>query len=148
MNDLVVALNGKLQAAVQRAGNQVVLIDYDKYVGFLGGRFCLPGVNEDIGQGANRDYLFFYEMKTSDTPWMSPNDDPYHDELRRRDAPAIAPKDTLDGEIGSWIQDTINQNPNAQLNGDVANADLESSNIPGTSQEERTALSKCQFRTL
>ena len=127
MNDLVVALNDKLQAAVQRAGNQVVLIDYDAYVGFLGGRYCLPGVNEDKGQGANRDYLFFYEMKTRDTPWMPPNDDPYHDELRRRDASAVAPQDTLDGEIGSWIQETINQNPNAQLNDDVANADLDSS---------------------
>ena len=127
MNDLVVAWNGKLQAAVQRARSQVVFIDNYKYVDFLGGQYCLPGVNEDKGQGANRDYLFFYEMKTSDTPWMPPNDDPYHDELRRRDAQALAPQDTLDGEVGSWIQDTINQNSNAQLNDDVANADLESS---------------------
>ena len=127
MNDLVVDMNSKLQAAVQRAGNQVVFIDYDPYVGYLGGRYCLPGVNEDKGNGANRDFAFFYEMKTSDTPFMPANDDPYRDELKKRDDPGVALNDTVDGEIGSWIEDTINQYPNAQLNDDVANSDLDAS---------------------
>ena len=43
MNDLVVAMNAKLKAAVQRGGDQVAFIDYDGYVDLLGGRFCMPG---------------------------------------------------------------------------------------------------------
>lgn len=127
MNDLVVRFNSKISAAVQRAGDQVAFIDYDDYVGFLGGRYCLPGVNEDKGQGANRDYLFFYEVKTTDTPFMPPNDDPYHDELRRRDANSstVAPADTISGQLGSWMQQTMEQNSNPALNDDVANSDLD-----------------------
>ena len=129
MNDLVINVNSKISAAVQRAGDQVAFIDYDDYVGFLGGRYCLPGVNEDKGQGANRDYLFFYEMKTNDTPFMPPNDDPYHDELRRRDANSstVAPVDTIDGQLGSWMQQAMEQNSNPALNDDVANSDLDTS---------------------
>ena len=129
MNDLVISVNSKISAAVQRAGDQVAFIDYDDYVGFLGGRYCLPGVNEDKGQGANRDYLFFYEMKTNDTPFMPPNDDPYHDELRRRDAnlSTVAPADTIDGQLGSWMQQAMEQNSNPALNDDVANSDLDTS---------------------
>lgn len=129
MNDLVINVNSKISAAVQRAGDQVAFIDYDDYVGYLGGRYCLPGVNEDKAQGANRDYLFFYEMKTKDTPFMPPNDDPYHDELRRRDANSstVAPIDTLDGQLGSWMQQAIEQNSNPALNEDVANSDLDTS---------------------
>ena len=129
MNDLVIGVNSKISAAVQRAGDQVVFIDYDDYVGFLGGRYCLPGVNEDKGQGANRDYLFFYEMKTNDTPFMPPDDDPYHDELRRRDANSstVAPIDTIDGQLGSWMQQAMEQNSNPALNDDVANSDLDTS---------------------
>lgn len=130
-------MNSKLQAAVQRGGDQVVFINYDTYVGTLSGRYCSPGVDENKGNGANRDLLFFYEMKTSDTPFMPPNDDPYHDELRRRDAPyhdelkrrdtTLPANETTDGEIGSWIQQTLEQYSNAQLNDDVANSDLDSS---------------------
>ena len=45
MNNLVNDVNGKLQEAVHRAGSQVIFIDYDAYVGFLGGRYCFPGVD-------------------------------------------------------------------------------------------------------
>lgn len=129
-------MNSKLEVAVQRGGDQVVFINYDSYVGSLSGRYCSPGVDEGKGNGANRDYLFFYEMKTSDTPFMPRNDDPYHDELRRRDTPyhdelkrrdnTLSANDNIDGEIGSWIQQTLEQNSNAQLNDDVANSDLDS----------------------
>ena len=127
MNDLVVDMNSKLQAAVQRGGDQVVFVDYDAYVGFLGGRYCLPGVDEDKGNGANRDYAFFYQMKTADTPFMPANDNPYHDELRKRDNSTEASEGTIDAEIGSWMAETIQQNPSAQLNDDVANSDLDAS---------------------
>lgn len=85
MNNLVDAMNNKLELAVQRGGDQVVIISYDPFVGFLSGRYCSPGIDEGQGNGANRDFLFFYEMHTSDTPFMPPNDNPYNDELRRRD---------------------------------------------------------------
>ena len=129
MNELVIDVNSKISAAVQRAGDQVAFIDYDDYVGFLGGRYCLPGVNEDKGQGANRDYLFFYEMKTIDTPFMPPNDDPYRDELRRRDTSpfTVISVNTTDGQLGSWMQQTMEQNSNPVLNDDVANSDLDTS---------------------
>lgn len=59
MNDLVNDMNSKIQAAVQRGGDQVVFIDYDAYVDLLGGLYCLPGVDEDKGNGASRNVLFF-----------------------------------------------------------------------------------------
>ncbi len=126
MNDLVNDMNSKIQAAVQRGGDQVVFIDYDAYVDLLGGLYCLPGVDEDKGNGASRNVLFFYQMKTKDTLFMPTNDDPYHDELKRRENPTVAAQDTIDGEMGSWIQQTLQQNPNAQLNDDIANSDLDS----------------------
>lgn len=46
MNDLVDLVNGKISAAVANAGDQVVFINYDEYVGDVGGRFCAPGVQE------------------------------------------------------------------------------------------------------
>ena len=136
MNSLVDAMNSKLEAAVQRGGDQVVFINYDSYVGSLNSRYCAPGVDENKGNGANRDYSFFYEMKSSDTPFMPPNDNPYHDELKRRDT-TIPANDTTDGEIGSWIQQTLEQYSNAQLNDDVANSDLDSSVA-----QEKTSLHK------
>ncbi|KAI9829474.1 MAG: hypothetical protein M1819_006294 [Sarea resinae] len=124
MNDLVDSVNTKIEEAVQRGGDQVVFVDYDPYVGYLNGRYCLPGTNEDKGNAANRNLLFFYEMKTSDTPLLESGEDPWKEELRRRDTgsgglPANA---TIDGEIGSWILQTLQQNPDAQLNNDVVNA--------------------------
>ena len=127
MNKLVDAMNNKVQAAVQRGGDQVVFIDYDPYVESTVGRYCVPGVDEDKGNGANRAFSFFYEMKTNDTPFMPPLEDPYlHDELRRRDT-TIPSDETTDGEIGSWIEQTLQQYSDVQLNDDVASSDLDSS---------------------
>ena len=128
MNRVVVKMNNALQAAVQRAGDQVVFVDYDDYVGFLGGRYCLPGVDESKGNGANRDFLFFYEMKTTDSPFMPKSDtDQYHAALNRRSAPTLAANDTLDGEIGYLIHQTIVANQDAQLDDAVVNSDLDAS---------------------
>ena len=128
MNSLVVKMNNALQAAVQRAGDQVVFVDYDDYVGYLGGRYCLPGVDENMGNGANREVLFFYEMKTTDSPFMPKGDtDPYHDDLKRRNSPTLAAEDTLDGEIGNLIHQTIVANQDAKLDDAVANSDLDAS---------------------
>lgn len=99
MNDLVDAMNAKVKEAVDRAGPQVVFIDYDPYVGYLNGRYCLPGSdesNKDKSLGANRDLLFFYEMSTQDTPIMAPGEDDWRSGLRRRDD-----NDASDGMITS-----------------------------------------------
>lgn len=67
---------------------------------------------------------------------MPPNDDPYHNELRRRDANSstVAPIDTIDGQLGAWMQWAMEQNSNPALNDDVANSDLDTS----VANEERS----------
>ena len=132
MDNSVEAMNNKPELAVQRGGDQVVFINYDPFVGFLSGRYCSSGIDEGQWNGANRYFLFFYEMDTSDTP---PNDNPYNDELRHRDTPyhdelkhrdtTLPANDTTDAVIGSWIQQTLEQYPNVQLNDDVAISDLD-----------------------
>ena len=127
MNKLALAMNSKLKDAVSRAQDQATLVDYDEYVGYFAGRCCLPEFNEDNRKGANRPLLFFYEMKTNDQPFLRVNEDPHHDELKRRDEPRMDPKDTLDGEIGSWIAETFNQHPDAKLDVDETNKEFDDS---------------------
>lgn len=84
MNDLVDMMNVKLQAAVDRAGEQVVFVNYDSYLDTIDGRFCMPGIDESAGKGSQREYLFFYEMKTTESALLVPGQDPPKTELRRR----------------------------------------------------------------
>ena len=56
---------------------------------------------------------------------MPKKDDPYRDELKRRGGPDLDPGDALDEEIGSWIQQALRQDLNAQLNDDMDHADLD-----------------------
>lgn len=69
MNDLVDSMNAALRAAVSRAGDQVQFVDFDDYVGLTNGRYCQPGDDESGGRSANREDLFFYQMKSIDIPW-------------------------------------------------------------------------------
>lgn len=46
MNDLVSLVNKKISEAVERAGPQVVFVDYDWYIRSSGGQFCKKGVKE------------------------------------------------------------------------------------------------------
>lgn len=46
MNSLVDLVNSKISAAVAAAGEQVMFINYDEYIGDIGGRFCPPDVQE------------------------------------------------------------------------------------------------------
>lgn len=73
MNALVDRVNSKLQAAAERAGSKVRFVNYDKYVGELGGRYCEPDVDESTKETNKRPGLMFYELDSFDplgtNPW-------------------------------------------------------------------------------
>ncbi|KAL2859377.1 SGNH hydrolase-type esterase domain-containing protein [Aspergillus pseudodeflectus] len=73
MNDLVDAVNAKLEEAATRAGPNVRFVNYDQYFGEFKGRYCVPGVDEAASDSNTRTGLMFYEHKTSDpfgtNPW-------------------------------------------------------------------------------
>lgn len=46
MNELVDAVNKKIADAVQKAGDQVVFVDYSWTIRTSGGQFCEKGVDE------------------------------------------------------------------------------------------------------
>lgn len=46
MNEMVSAVNQKISDAVKKAGENVVFVDYDWYIGQSGGQFCAKGVKE------------------------------------------------------------------------------------------------------
>ncbi|KAF2113969.1 SGNH hydrolase-type esterase domain-containing protein [Lophiotrema nucula] len=129
MNDVVNRMNDALRLAVARAGPQVHFVDYDKYVEMTNGRYCQPGQDESAGNGANRDYLFFYQMQSRDAPWLT-NDLWPNDELRRRSNPFnddgnIEPANaTLNALYGALMQQAIEENEFAALDDHNANDDL------------------------
>lgn len=57
-NDLANALNAEIESAADRAGPQVVYVDYDAEFGICKGRICEPGV---IEPAPGRASLLFYE---------------------------------------------------------------------------------------
>ena len=75
MNHLVDLVNSKLMAAAEKAGDQIVFVGYDQYVGEFKGRFCERGVDETWSneEAKKRPTLMFYEMNEKDplgnTPW-------------------------------------------------------------------------------
>lgn len=80
MNQITEDLNQAISDAADRAkgsGGNVVFVNYDGVVGATGGRFCMPGVDEDKNRAADRDFSFFYQMNTVDTPLQTPNEDPF-----------------------------------------------------------------------
>ncbi|GKT51238.1 uncharacterized protein ColSpa_11419 [Colletotrichum spaethianum] len=108
MNNLVDKVNKKLfveAEAVERAGNSVKFIDYDKYVGYYGGRYCETGVDESTSEAKTRTGLMFYELNTWDplgsSPWKRSNDD--------------ALQGTFDGEQDILAQVTLLLEPDAEL---------------------------------
>lgn len=63
MNEIVVNVNKKILEAVDRAGDQAVFVDYDKYYADKMGRYCEAGYAESFG---NRAGLPLYEYYTDD----------------------------------------------------------------------------------
>jgi hypothetical protein len=134
MNELVLEMNKALRSAVERAGPNVHFIDYDDIVQSTYGTFCQPGQDESAGKGANRHELFFYQMKSRDTPML---EDPFpyvpHG-LRRRqdDADDTRPTNgTLQEYYGALIEQAIKASIDdgddeyAALYDDNANDDLQ-----------------------
>lgn len=136
MNDLVLAMNQALRAAVERAGPNVHFIDYDNIVQSTYGTFCQPGKDENKGKGANRRELFFYQMKSRDTPMLEAPPKGPHEDLKRKhrrdDEEDIKPSNgTLRELYGAMIQDAIEDSIDdgddeyAALYDDNANFDLQ-----------------------
>ncbi|GKT61597.1 fibronectin type iii domain protein [Colletotrichum tofieldiae] len=63
MNELTLATNAAIEAAVKRAGDSFEYVGYDQYFSVLQGRFCEAGVKEPDG---NRNGLLFFQW-TSET---------------------------------------------------------------------------------
>ncbi|KAM0542975.1 hypothetical protein ACHAPJ_012532 [Fusarium lateritium] len=86
MNVLVDDINEELAAAAKRAGDDVIFVNYDKYVGEFGGRFCGPGIDESSEGSDTRVGLMFYEPGTrenkDDNPWKRSLGDPMNDTFR------------------------------------------------------------------
>ena len=134
MNELVLAMNKALRSAVERAGPNVHFIDYDDIVQSTYGTFCQPGQDESAGKGANRYELFFYQMKSRDTPML---EDPFpyvpHGLDRRQDDDDdIRPANgTLQECYGALIEQAIKASIDdgddeyAALYDDNANDDLQ-----------------------
>lgn len=134
MNELVLAMNKALRSAVERAGPNVHFIDYDDIVQSTYGTFCQPGQDESAGKGANRHELFFYQMKSRDTPML---EDPFpyvpHGLRRREDeADDLKPVNgTLKEYYGALIEQAIKESIDdgddeyAALYDDNANDDLQ-----------------------
>ncbi|KKY38524.1 putative esterase family protein [Diaporthe ampelina] len=62
MNELTVATNTAIEAAVKRAGDSFEFVGYDQYFEVLQGRFCEAGVQEPEG---DRDGLLFFQWTSS-----------------------------------------------------------------------------------
>ncbi|KAF2793294.1 SGNH hydrolase, partial [Melanomma pulvis-pyrius CBS 109.77] len=58
MNDLVDLVNGKIVDVVKNSGTNVFFVDYDRYFGEVGGRFCAPDIQEPK---SDNDRLSFFE---------------------------------------------------------------------------------------
>ena len=128
MNSMVAQVNDKL-AEVVRAINladklatspgsaasrdRVKLIDWDWTFGQAGGRFCENGVTEPDPM---RKELLFYEWNTLDD-----GDDPAI--IERPGDPV--PRDTFEGNISSWVLETIEQHPEWEFRGPGASRDEE-----------------------
>ena len=107
MNNLVDAVNQKIQDAVGRTGGQAIYVPWGPDVDYIGGHYCEPGVDE--WKALDREQTAFYEWGTTkDNP-----DSGSHDELRKRqDGVGQVPdgediKNTWEGAIADWVNDAI-----------------------------------------
>ena len=117
LNGLTVDVNNAIQAAVARAGNQVVYVDYDQYYTGFTGRFCESGITEPDPERAD---LLFFERKTQDPTllWtrqiLGPSNTNISGELNTVAAPStdnVVANNTFEGDIASRISQTLAQNP-------------------------------------
>ncbi|KAL8664084.1 MAG: hypothetical protein Q9202_003376 [Teloschistes flavicans] len=109
MNDLVDAVNQKIQDAIQRFGNQALYVPWGAGVDFIQGHYCEPGVDEFNAN--NREQTAFYEWGTTLDDETDPDD---KDELKKRQAPGVLQagqnlNDTWEGFISARVLEAIQQ---------------------------------------
>ncbi|KAK4452713.1 carbohydrate esterase family 3 protein [Podospora aff. communis PSN243] len=124
LNKLVDEMNAQLKAAVQRAGSQVKFVNYDKYVGEYGGRYCEAGVDESRADSGQRPGLMFYELSSLDFMGGSP--------WKRSEGEAHV--DTFQGEINMMAQLTLLLDPEARLAVPEAANSLNSVNLTAVNE--------------
>ncbi|KAK2007905.1 kinetoplastid membrane protein 11 [Colletotrichum eremochloae] len=143
MNDLVNKVNKKLAEAVERAGNSVKFINYDKYVGYYGGRYCETGVDESTSEAKTRQVLrsktglMFYELNTWDpfgsSPWKRSNDD--------------ALQGTFDGEQDIMAQVTLLLEPDAELaHQDRVEGDASAASVSASSKNDNFTIAASEIQ--
>jgi len=122
LNGLTVDVNNAIQAAVARAGDQVVYVNYDQYFTGFTGRFCESGITEPA---PDRGDLLFYQRKTQDLilPWkrqaptlpMTNTSAPINaaaaNPLAAANTDNVIAKGTFEGDIALRISQTLAQNP-------------------------------------
>ncbi|RMZ77642.1 hypothetical protein DV738_g4290, partial [Chaetothyriales sp. CBS 135597] len=122
MNNLVDLINIQLKLAADRAGPDVIFINYDSYVGEFGGRYCEAGVDESSSDSNTRTGLMFYELRTSDpfgnTPWKR--------------SPREELNTTFQGQLATLADITLALDPNATFADPAANSNMESENENST----------------
>lgn len=117
------------KAAADRAGPDVIFVEYDSYVGQFHGRYCEAGVDESSSESNTRSAryiihrirlkltfdrvgLMFYELNTWDpagtTPWKRSNDDPLNG--------------TFEADLDIFAQITQVLDPNATFSNPEANS--------------------------
>jgi lysophospholipase L1-like esterase len=102
MNRLVLKANTQLKEAVNRAGPQVVFVDYDWYFELIQGRFCEDHITETA---SNRQGLLFYNWETVDEQPNEPG--------RKREYQVG--EGSFEATIENWIQETINEHPDWEI---------------------------------
>ncbi|KAL8634628.1 MAG: hypothetical protein Q9228_007783, partial [Teloschistes exilis] len=107
MNNLVDAVNQKVQDAVKRSVGQAIYVPWNARVDFIKGHFCEPGVDES--KAVDREQTAFYEWSSTLDDKEDPDD---HDELKRRQAPGVLQNgqnlnDMWEGQISAWVLEAI-----------------------------------------
>jgi len=96
-------VNTQIQLAVERAGPDVVFVEYDHSYVERGGRFCEDGVQEPA---PNRRELLFYE-------WGTTEDGMGNDTSLDTFTEGDIGKGTFAGDINSWVAETLREHPEA-----------------------------------
>jgi hypothetical protein len=137
-NDLVDLINGKLKDAAKRAGNQVVIVEWEDKIDTITGRYCEPGVDETAGKGDDRESLAYYE-------WYSTLDDKVYrngvsdsmvksiPQIDTNQSAATAPADQMgpyQANIIRNISESIKADPTLIPNFQALNTELHGINDP------------------
>lgn len=108
MNELVVNMDKALSDAVDRAGDHVTFIDYDKYHADSRGRFCENGCEETSPNCAG---LLFYEWDTDDSAEETDDRTGQTAESMGTFTPSLVMNGTFEGAINERVRQSLAKNP-------------------------------------